>query len=54
VVKRNIWQRHSPSFGAHYAGDFEFISSVFFCAYKIHWFDCVASAVQRISLGAAE
>lgn len=54
VVKRRIWQRHAKHLGAHYAGDFEFISSVFERNYKIYWFDCVASRVQRISRGAAE
>ena len=54
VVKRDIWQRHARYFGSHYAGDFDFIASIFARDYEIYWFDCVASAVQRISLGAAE
>lgn len=54
VVKRAIWQKHSGYFGAHYAGDFDFISSIFARDYEIYWFDCVASAVQRISYGKPE
>lgn len=54
VVRRRVWQRHSSYLGSHYAGDFDFISSIFERDYEIYWFDCVASKVQRISLGAPE
>jgi len=54
VVKREIWQRHSKFFGSHYAGDYDFIASIFARDYEIYWFDCVASRVQQISYGAAE
>lgn len=54
VVRRAIWQSHSRHLGAHYAGDFDFISSIFARDCEIYWFDCVASKVQRISLGAPE
>lgn len=54
VVKRQIWQRHAKHFGSHYAGDFDFIASIFARDYEIYWFDCVASRIQRRSLGAVE
>jgi hypothetical protein len=54
VVRRNIWQKHSKYLGEHYAGDFDFIRSIFERDYKIYWFDCIASRVQRISLGSPE
>ena len=54
VVKRKVWQRHSGHLRAHYAGDYDFISSIFARDYEIYWHDCVASKVQRISLGAPE
>jgi hypothetical protein len=54
VVRRAIWQRHSKYLSAHYAGDFDFIASIFERDYEIYWFDCIASRVQKISLGAAE
>lgn len=54
VVKRQVWQRHSGFLGSHYAGDFDFISSIFARDYEIYWFDCIASKVQKISLGAPE
>jgi hypothetical protein len=54
VIKRAIWQKHAQHFGANYAGDFDFINSIFARDYDIYWFDCVASAVQKISYGAAE
>jgi hypothetical protein len=54
VVKRAIWQHHSRHLGAHYSGDFQFINSIFERDYEIYWFDCIASKVQRISLGMPE
>jgi hypothetical protein len=54
VVKRSIWQKHARFFSATYAGDFDFILSIFNRDYEIYWFDCIASAVQRISYGAPE
>lgn len=54
VVRREIWQKHSRYFGSHYAGDFDFIKSIFERDYEIYWFDRVASKVQRISLGQPE
>jgi len=54
VVKRDIWQSHAEYLGGHYAGDFDFIASIFEYDYEIYWFDCVASKVQKISLGVPE
>jgi hypothetical protein len=59
VVKRRIWQRHARLFSATYAGDFDFINSIFARDYdpyraRIYWFDSIASRVQRISLGVPE
>jgi hypothetical protein len=54
VVKRQVWQKHARFFTANYAGDFDFIDSIFARDYDIYWFDCVASKVQKISYGAAE
>jgi hypothetical protein len=54
VVKRAIWQKHAHHFSDSYAGDFDFIASIFDKDYEMYWFDCVASAVQRISLGMPE
>jgi len=54
VVRREIWQRHAQYFSDSYAGDFDFIASIFAGDYEIYWFDCVASRVQRISLGNPE
>jgi hypothetical protein len=54
VVKRQIWQRHAKYFTANYAGDFDFIKSIFERDYEIYWFDCIASRVQNISLGMPE
>lgn len=54
VVKRQVWQKHAKFLGNNYAGDFDFINSIFARDYEIYWHDVVASQVQRISLGAAE
>jgi len=54
VVKRAVWQRHAEHFSDSYAGDFDFIKSIFARDYEIYWFDRVASRVQRISLGQPE
>ena len=54
IVKRHIWQKHSGHLGNNYAGDFDFINSIFWRDYKIHWFNCIVSKVQKISYGAAE
>ena len=54
VVRRRVWQKHAGHLSAHYAGDFDFIKSIFMQDYEIYWFDCIASAVQRISYGAPE
>lgn len=54
VVKRHIWQRHSKFLGNNYAGDFDFIHSIFSWDYRFYWFDCIASKVQKISLGVPE
>lgn len=55
IVKCHIWQTHSSAMrNGVYASDFDFISSIFDRDYEIYWFDCIASAVQRISLGEPE
>jgi hypothetical protein len=55
VVRRAVWMRHRHAFnGAEYASDFDFIASIFEQDYEIYWYDCVASRVQRISLGQPE
>lgn len=54
VVWRKVWQQHAKYFGSHYAGDFDFIDSIFARDYEIYWFDCVASRVQKRSLGEPE
>lgn len=54
VVRRDVWQRHADSFGAHYAGDFEFIAAAFAATTKHIWWDVIASRVQRISHGMPE
>ena len=54
IVKREVWQQHAGHFGAHYAGDFDFIKAIFASGATVYWHDVIASRVQRISLGAAE
>jgi hypothetical protein len=54
IVKRAVWQAHAQHFGAHYAGDFDFIAAVVASGASIYWHDVVASRVQRISNGRSE
>jgi hypothetical protein len=55
IVRRDLWQRHAPAFAsAHYASDFDFIRRLFEADPDVYWHDCIASQVQRISLGATE
>lgn len=55
VVRREVWQRHAQAMTpGHYAGDFDFIRSVFLAGPRVYWHDVTASAVQRISHGAPE
>lgn len=54
VVRRQVWQAHAKHFGAHYAGDFDFIRAIWNSKPTIFWHDVIASRVQRISRGATE
>lgn len=55
IVRRDTFQRHAPAYAsAHYSSDFDFISAVFDSDPCVYWHDCIASAVQRISMGAPE
>lgn len=54
IVRQDVWKAHSAAFGAHYAGDYDFIASVFDSEPRIYWHDVIASRVQRISKGAIE
>jgi len=54
IVRRDVWQAHASSFGEHYAGDFDFISRVYWQTTRHIWHDVIASKVQKISYGAAE
>ena len=56
IVKRQLWQRFAPIFGeAEYTSDFSFISAIFERGDPdVYWFDVIASAVQRTSMGLPE
>jgi hypothetical protein len=55
IVKRQVWQRHAYAYSsAEYSSDFDFINAIFSSDPEIYWHDCIASKVQRISLGAVE
>lgn len=55
IVRRDVWQRYAPAYAsAHYSSDFDFISAVFGSDPDVYWHDCIASQVQRISMGAPE
>lgn len=53
VVEHVQWYLHRGSFGARYAGDFDFISSLF-AAHKPQWIDVSAVTVERMRNGAGE
>jgi hypothetical protein len=55
IVRRAIFQRHAAAYStARYESDFDFISAVFESDPEVYWHDCIASKVQRISLGVPE
>lgn len=55
VVSRETWTRHCHAWSDRYAGDFDFIKAVLDDpTVTVYWYDCVASAVQRISHGEPE
>lgn len=55
VVRRAVWQAHaSAMIPGKYTSDYEFIHSIWNARPITYWWDVVASACQRQSLGAAE
>lgn len=60
IVKRQLWQRFAPVFGGapggapKYSSDFDFINAIFGSDPDIFWFDVIASACQRTSMGMPE
>ena len=46
-VRRAVWRIHAAAWGDRYAGDFDFIFSVWAGGHKVHWFDAICSSVQR-------
>lgn len=55
IVRRAVWTRHAHAYSsAWYSSDFDFISAVFAADPDVYWHDCIASKVQRISMGQVE
>lgn len=54
VVAREIWQKHAGDWGRHYAGDFDFIRTLFDAGYRFYWWDSLEMRALRISNGVPE
>jgi len=54
IVRREIWQAHNTAFTNSYISDFHFVKHIYAHTQTHIWYDVVASAVQRISVGAPE
>jgi hypothetical protein len=52
VVRREVFQAHAGAWrSARYESDYDFISAVWQSGPSVLWYDCIASAIQRISKG---
>lgn len=55
VVRREIWRRHAGAWGERYAGDYDFARAVMDdLGLRVVWWDVVASAISRRSMGEGE
>jgi hypothetical protein len=52
IVSRWLWLRNRTQFGERYAGDFDFIASLFDGAYRCQWIDVQVVTVEKRRMGA--